>query len=122
MTIEESARKTNIPASKTPRSGISQGQKEKNKLDMTIDPVLTTRDNTVDVRGHLVDTALEHVERFIDKAWRDDVHTIVIVHGHGTGRVKAAMREFLQTCSYKLRFRPGTSGEGGDGATVVVLE
>jgi DNA mismatch repair protein MutS2 len=88
---------------------------------MSLDPVLPTRDNTIDVRGHLVDTALEHVERFLDKCWRNDQNTVVIVHGHGTGRIKTALREFLQNCGYSLRFRPGTSGEGGDGATIVVF-
>ncbi|NBX16967.1 MAG: hypothetical protein EBR09_06330 [Proteobacteria bacterium] len=120
LTIEESAQK--IRPAKKPLPTDAQKRGNKNKLDMSIDPVLPTRGNTIDVRGHLVDTALEHVERFIDKAWRDDERTIVIVHGHGTGRIKTALREFLQDCSYGLRFRPGTGGEGGDGATIVILD
>jgi DNA mismatch repair protein MutS2 len=122
MTIDEAAQKASAPLQKKTTAHSHVKGREKNKLDMSIDPVLPTRDNTIDVRGHLVDTALEHIERFIDKAWRDDVRTIVIVHGHGTGRVKSAVREFLQDCSYRLTFRPGSSGEGGDGATVVILD
>lgn len=123
LTIEEAAQQSKTASAKKSQTAFAAREKQqRNSLDMSIDSVLPTRDNTVDVRGHLVDTALEHVERFIDKAWRDDERVVVIIHGHGTGRIKAALREFLQNCSYSLRFRPGTSGEGGDGATIVVLD
>jgi DNA mismatch repair protein MutS2 len=122
MTIEESAQKPKFKSHSHTSLRLQDNRKDKNKMDMSIDSVLPTRDNTVDVRGQLVDAAIEHVERFIDKSWREDAHTVVIVHGHGTGRVKAGIREFLQTCSYSLRYRPGSSGEGGDGATVVILD
>lgn len=122
LTIEDAAQKPSPQQRKPAVPRGLQASREKNPMDMSIEPVMPTRDNTIDVRGHLVDTALEHVERFIDKAWRDDQNTIVIVHGHGTGRIKTALREFLHNCSYTLRYRPGSSGEGGDGATVVVLE
>ncbi|MBM3381585.1 MAG: hypothetical protein FJY29_03995 [Betaproteobacteria bacterium] len=122
MTIEQAAQTPKAAQKKTPSPTTPAQKNHRNSLDMSLDPVLPTRDNTIDVRGHLVDTALEHVERFLDKSWRNDQHTVVIVHGHGTGRIKTALREFLQECGYALRFRPGTSGEGGDGATIVVFE
>lgn len=120
LTIEEAAQAK--PAHRRTRTQTHQSSQVRNQLDMSIDSILPTKANTIDVRGLLVDTALEHVERFIDKAWMNDERTVLIVHGHGTGRIKTALREFLQSCSYALRFRPGSSGEGGDGATVVVLE
>lgn len=121
MTIDEAAQTPRQQQKKRSIQLPNPEKRHRNILDMGIEPVLPIRDNTLDVRGHLVDTALEHVERFLDKSWRDDQHTVVVVHGHGTGRMKAALREFLQNCGYSLRFRPGTSGEGGDGATIVVF-
>lgn len=120
MTIEQAAQSK--PTSAHKKLHTKQPLSGRNTLDMSLDPVLVTKANTVDVRGHLVDTALEHVERFIDKAWMNDERVVVVVHGHGTGRIKTALREFLQGCSYPLRFRPGSTGEGGDGATVIVFE
>lgn len=120
LTIEQAAQSKPQPKVKT--SSANRIAAGRNTLDMSIDPVLVTKANTVDVRGHLVDTALEHVERFIDKAWMNDERVVVVVHGHGTGRIKTALRNFLQECSYPLRFRPGTTGEGGDGATIIVFE
>jgi dsDNA-specific endonuclease/ATPase MutS2 len=119
-TIEQAAQsKPQNTGKKSEKIRPTSGQ---NSLDMSLDPVLVTKANTVDVRGQLVDTALEHVERFIDKAWMNDERVVVVVHGHGTGRIKVALREFLQGCNYPLRFRPGTTGEGGDGATIIVFE
>jgi DNA mismatch repair protein MutS2 len=91
------------------------------RMDMTLDTMLPHKGNTLDVRGALVDTAIEKVEDFLDRCWREDLSPFVIIHGHGTGRVKQAIREFLHSCTYKIKWRPGTSGEGADGATVVVL-
>jgi DNA mismatch repair protein MutS2 len=120
LTIEQAAQSK--PQAKVKKSQHTRPTNGRNSLDMSLDPVLVTKANTVDVRGHLVDTALEHVERFLDKAWMNDERVVVVVHGHGTGRIKVALREFLQECSYPLRFRPGTTGEGGDGATIIVFE
>ena len=101
--------------------GSGKVSREKNLVDTTIEPAFPHGGNSVDLRGKLVDSALEKLEQYLDRAWREDINPIVIVHGHGTGRVKSAVREFLAGASYNLKFRPGSSGEGGDGATVVVF-
>ena len=44
-----------------------------------------------------------------------------VLHGHGSGALKAAVREHLQRSPYVSRARPGESHEGGDGVTVVQL-
>jgi DNA mismatch repair protein MutS2 len=44
-----------------------------------------------------------------------------IVHGHGTGRLREAIREHLRRHPAVASFRPGAANEGGNGATVVAL-
>jgi DNA mismatch repair protein MutS2 len=44
-----------------------------------------------------------------------------IIHGHGTGRLKASLREYLKTSAYVEEFRAGGRSEGGDGVTVAKL-
>lgn len=44
-----------------------------------------------------------------------------IIHGHGTGRLRAALREYLKASPYVVAFRPGDRAEGGDGVTIVEL-
>jgi DNA mismatch repair protein MutS2 len=71
--------------------------------------------------GKTVEEALEAVDRFLDAsvlAGRDEVR---IVHGHGTGRLRSAIRAHLQKHVLVAGKRAGAPNEGGDGATVVTL-
>ncbi len=72
--------------------------------------------------GKRVEEALDELERYLDRALMAGWREVRIVHGHGTGRLKSAVRERLADHPAVLRFRPGAAGEGGDGATVAVLE
>lgn len=84
-----------------------------------VDVFIRSTRNTIDVRGQRVEEALEQVESFIDSAYLERTSPIMIIHGHGTGRVRAAVRDFLSTSNYDAKFRPGENYEGGDGVTVV---
>jgi DNA mismatch repair protein MutS2 len=80
-----------------------------------------TMSNTLDLRGQRVDAALSQTEAFIDQCSVQRISPLMIIHGHGTGAVKSAVRDFLKSCGYPARFRPGENYEGGDGVTVVEL-
>jgi DNA mismatch repair protein MutS2 len=82
---------------------------------------IQTRSNTVDVRGQRADEALRAVEEYLDHAALDGADTIFVIHGHGTGALRKAVREFLAVSPYVARFRAGGKGEGGDGVSVVSL-
>jgi DNA mismatch repair protein MutS2 len=71
--------------------------------------------------GKTVDEALGEVDKFLDDASRAGRTEARIVHGHGTGKLKAAVRRFLKGHAHVDAFRPGEPREGGDGATVVTL-
>ncbi len=74
-----------------------------------------------DVRGLPADDALDVVVAGLDRAVLAGCPLVRIIHGHGTGRLKAALREYLKTSPYIVTFRPGDRAEGGDGVTVVEL-
>jgi DNA mismatch repair protein MutS2 len=74
-----------------------------------------------DIRGMRQEDALRVVEQFLDKAMRASEACVWVVHGHGTGALKSALRKYLSTSPYAQSFRPGEAGEGGDGATLVFL-
>ena len=83
----------------------------------------TERDlTTIDLRGHLTDGALERLAAKLDQAVLHDVGPIRIIHGHGTGKLKIAIRRYLAQSPYVASFRPGTRAEGGDGVTVLDLK
>ncbi len=75
----------------------------------------------LDLRGLRVDDALSECEHFLDSHYDDGLNEVVIVHGHGTGAVKEAIRSALKISPYVSSFRSGESAEGGDGVTVVTL-
>lgn len=75
----------------------------------------------VDVRGKAADEAIEAVVAGLDRAALAGSPRIRIVHGHGTGRLRAAVREYLKTSPYVRATRPGERAEGGDGVTIVEL-
>ncbi len=71
--------------------------------------------------GQRVEEALEALDRYLDQALLAGAEQVRVVHGHGTGRLKRAVREHLATHPSVADQRPGREGEGGDGATVVRL-
>lgn len=80
-----------------------------------------TAANTLDLRGHRVLEAMDELEKFLDHSTVANISPIMIIHGHGTGAVKSAVRDYLKTSSYVDSSRPGETYEGGDGVTVVEL-
>lgn len=75
----------------------------------------------VDVRGKASDEALDEVVAALDRATLAGVPFLRIIHGHGTGKLKASLRDHLKDSPYVAEFRAGDRGEGGDGVTIVRL-
>jgi DNA mismatch repair protein MutS2 len=76
---------------------------------------------TLDVRGARVDEALELVDRYLNDAAMAAAGRVTVVHGHGSGALRDAVRATLSGHPLVRNWRPGDRGEGGDGATIVEL-
>lgn len=75
----------------------------------------------IDLRGHTAEEALEALTAQLDQALLCNAKSIRIIHGHGTGKLKTAIRQFLAQSAYVTAFRPGAREEGGDGVTMAEL-
>ena len=75
----------------------------------------------VDVRGKAADEALDDVVAALDRATLAGAPFLRIIHGHGTGKLKASLRVYLKDSPYVAEFRVGDRTEGGDGVTIVKL-
>ncbi len=75
----------------------------------------------VDVRGKAADEALDDVVAALDRATMASAPFLRIIHGHGTGKLKASLRDYLKDSPYVMEFRAGDRSEGGDGVTIVRL-
>ncbi len=76
---------------------------------------------TIDLRGKTVEEALECLSSRLDEASLTVAPSLHIIHGHGTGKLKIATRQYLAKSPYVESYRPGGQGEGGDGVTIVEL-
>jgi DNA mismatch repair protein MutS2 len=92
-------------------------------FDAASDPDLPiqTSENQCDLRGLRVEEAVAMAEQFLDRCLNDGLRVAFLIHGHGTGALRNAIRETVSSSPYVLRSRPGERGEGGDGVTVVWL-
>ena len=73
----------------------------------------------LDIRGMAVDEALPVLDNFLDAAYMGNLPNARIIHGKGTGVLRAAVQEELRRCKYVKSFRLGVYGEGESGVTVV---
>ncbi len=76
----------------------------------------------VHLRGLRVEEGLARLEAHLDEAVLQGLPWVRIVHGHGTGAMKAAVRELVRHHPHVTRSRSGEPGEGGDGVTIAYLE
>ncbi len=72
--------------------------------------------------GYTVEEAIGEVDRFLDGALMRGQHTVYIIHGMGTGALRAGIQKHLRTHRQVKSFRLGGYGEGGAGVTVVELK
>ena len=76
----------------------------------------------LDLHGLTVEEGLDVLDKYLDKAYLYGISPVRLVHGHGTGKLRKAIREFLKEHPHVARFNPASPSHGGDGATTVYLE
>ncbi|MEM1244749.1 MAG: Smr/MutS family protein [Acidobacteriota bacterium] len=75
----------------------------------------------INLIGERVEPALDRLDAYVDQAVLGGLHTFRVVHGHGSGRLRDAVRDFLKRHPSVAEMRSGEAGEGGNGATVAKL-
>ena len=76
----------------------------------------------LDIRGLETLEAESVVENYLDAAQRSKLGTVTIIHGKGTGALRAAVHQILKRSKQVKSFRLGRYGEGEAGVTVVELK
>ncbi|MDX2216897.1 MAG: endonuclease MutS2 [Oculatellaceae cyanobacterium bins.114] len=82
-------------------------------------PAVRTSRNTIDIRGSRVPDAEVTLERAIASAHPGPIW---IIHGHGTGKLRQGVHEFLKRHPQISRFEAADKADGGTGATVAYVE
>lgn len=76
----------------------------------------------IDLRGMETIEGVLAAERYIDSAVMGKLKTVSIIHGKGTGALRAAVQQMLKKNKSVKSFRLGRFGEGEAGVTVVELK
>ncbi len=72
----------------------------------------------IDLRGMDAIEAICVLDRYLDEAMRSNLSSVRIIHGKGTGVLRAAVQDDLRKNKYVKKFRLGAYGEGEDGVTI----
>ncbi|MBQ3251875.1 MAG: endonuclease MutS2 [Oscillospiraceae bacterium] len=72
----------------------------------------------VDLRGMDSVEAICVLDRYLDEAFRGNLLSVRIIHGKGTGVLRAAVQESLKKNKFVKKYRLGLYGEGEDGVTI----
>ena len=81
-------------------------------------PLIRTSSNTIDIRGSRVADAEQVLDQEIAKADR----ALWIIHGHGTGKLRLGVHEYLRQHPHVSRFEPAEQNDGGTGVTIAYID
>lgn len=100
-----------MTATERQRQRTSSGKMKMNKA-MTISPELN-------LLGKTVDEAIAELDKYLDDAYLSHLSPVRIVHGKGTGALRAGVHNYLKRQKHVKSYRLGAFGEGDAGVTIV---
>lgn len=75
----------------------------------------------INLLGCTVDEATSRTDKFLDEAFLAQLPEVRIVHGTGTGALRAAISDLLKGHPHVVRFESAPQNQGGRGVTIAVL-
>ncbi|MBR5779868.1 MAG: endonuclease MutS2 [Clostridia bacterium] len=98
-------------------------EKQKNKGQAQYAHRTAAVRNEIDVRGNIGDDAWFIIDRYLEEAILAGHETVSIIHGKGTGALRAALWQYFRQDKARIKsFRAGRYGEGDLGVTVLELK
>ncbi|MBK6687433.1 MAG: Smr/MutS family protein [Deltaproteobacteria bacterium] len=110
------------PAGPRPTKALKVAERDLRKAQLN-PPSAQEKEPTeeLDLRGHQIEESIQRLDGFLDYHYGTPTIRVRVIHGHGTGALRDALREHLKRSGYVKSVRPGEPNEGGDGVTVVTL-
>ena len=99
------------------KSDASENVQVTKKLQIKPAPTLE-----INVIGLTVHEALPEIEAFLDAAVISNLEELRIVHGMGTGKLRAGIHDYLRTHPNVAEYRLGKYGEGDTGVTILKIK
>lgn len=106
----EKVAKKSLPKEKTPRHSSAVHTTQTRHTSARLD-----------LRGHRYEQAMSELSDFIDHALLNNLSSVTIIHGKGTGALRKGTQQYLQSNPRVKSFGYAAPNNGGDGATIVNL-
>ncbi len=103
------------PKAKAPKT------ERKQQSSVSVDRSTACKDE-IDLRGMMGDEAWFEVDKYFDECILSNIRVVRLIHGKGTGALRAAMHRYLKSDKRVASFRLGRYGEGDGGVTIVELK
>ena len=97
-----------------PKPKVSEGKIKKS--------IVSTFKPEIDVRGMIGEDAWFVVDKYLDDAILAGISTVRIIHGKGTGALRASLWKDFRIDKRIKSYRHGEYGEGDSGVTVIELK
>lgn len=107
---------TTVSGPDIPKSGSQTGSgKIKMSKSLSVSP-------EINLIGKTTDEAIPELDKYLDDAYLAHLPQVRVVHGRGTGALRAAVHKRLKKLSYVKEFRLGEYGDGDTGVTIVTFK
>ncbi len=111
---------------KVPQKQEEKLQKRKKLVNVNIQPrIIKTSSNNIsghiDLRGERYEQAMNDLDRYLDQAVLNNLSTIEVIHGKGTGALRKGVTKMLRSDRRVKSYQFANPNEAGDGATIVKL-
>ncbi len=73
----------------------------------------------IDLRGKNIEESIAELDIYLDEAFLQGYGQVTVIHGVGTGALRAGLQDFLKRHPHTKETRAGRYGEGGSGVTIV---
>jgi DNA mismatch repair protein MutS2 len=73
----------------------------------------------INLLGKTVDEAIAELDKYLDDAYLSHLSPVRIVHGKGTGALRAGVHNYLKRVKYVKTFHLAAYGEVDAGVTIV---
>jgi DNA mismatch repair protein MutS2 len=120
-TVEVGGLRMQVPVSGLRVTEPPQPMRQRRPVSVSWSLPDTTASSEVDLRGIRAEEVSAQLLPALDAAIQADLATLRVIHGKGTGALRATVAEILSGDGRIRSFRPGGLGEGGTGVTVVEL-
>ena len=94
-------------------------QRKTGKMDLSKSSSISSEINLL---GMTVDEALAKLDKYLDDAYLSHLSSVRVVHGKGTGALRAGVHSHLKKVKYIKEYHLGAYGEGDTGVTIVTFK